>query len=41
MFRYLDRANRGPLSSDGLRRIYAALLELTKDEVGRRPAEPE
>jgi chorismate mutase len=36
----LTRANAGPLSDDGLRDLYAALLELTKREVGRdsRPA---
>ena len=33
MLSYLSRANRGPLSADGLRRIYGALLELTKREV--------
>ena len=31
----LARANAGPLSDDGLRDLYAALLELTKREVGR------
>jgi chorismate mutase len=31
----LARANAGPLSDDGLRHLYAALLELTKREVGR------
>ena len=33
MQEYLDRANRGPLSRDGLRAIYAELLDLTKREV--------
>jgi chorismate mutase len=30
---YLLRANRGPLSPDGLRDIYGAVLDLTKREV--------
>jgi chorismate mutase len=33
MLRDLLRANRGPLSSDGLRAVYAEILELTKREV--------
>lgn len=33
MFSYLTRANRGPLSADGLHRIFEAILELTKREV--------
>jgi chorismate mutase len=33
MLQYLSRANRGPLSADGLRRIFEELLELTKREV--------
>ena len=33
--RYLQRANRGPLSDAGLREIYAELLDLTKREVTR------
>jgi chorismate mutase len=33
MLQYLARANRGPLSSDGLREIFEALLDLTKREV--------
>ena len=32
---HLADANRGPLSPDGLREIYAALLDLTKREVSR------
>ncbi len=32
---HLAASNRGPLSADGLREIYAALLDLTKREVGR------
>ncbi len=39
MVRYLTRANRGPLSADGLAEIYAAVLDLTKREVGRAEAE--
>ena len=31
----LISANRGPLTPDGLRELYAALLDLTKREVGR------
>ncbi len=33
MVNYLVRANRGPLSDEGLREIFGALLELTKREV--------
>jgi hypothetical protein len=40
MLQYLTRANRGPLSADGLREIYTELLDLTKREV-RRSDEPE
>jgi chorismate mutase len=36
--RYLARANRGPLSVEGLREIYGELLDLTKRELAR--AEP-
>jgi chorismate mutase len=35
MLQYLARANRGPLSSEGLREIYLELLDLTKREVAR------
>jgi chorismate mutase len=35
MLQYLTRANRGPLSPDGLREIYTELLDLTKREVSR------
>jgi chorismate mutase/prephenate dehydratase len=35
MLAYLARANRGPLSAEGLRAIFEALLELTKREVAR------
>jgi chorismate mutase len=33
MLRDLSRANRGPLSQQGLEQIYAAILDLTKREV--------
>ena len=36
MLQYLSRANRGPLSSDGLREIFEELLDLTKREVDRQ-----
>ena len=32
---YLTRANRGPLSPEGLREIYTELLDLSKREVAR------
>jgi chorismate mutase len=35
MLQYLSRANRGPLSTEGLREIYTELLDLTKREVSR------
>jgi chorismate mutase len=35
MHRYLQGANRGPLSRDGLTEIYGHLLELTKRETAR------
>jgi chorismate mutase len=35
MLQYQTRANRGPLSAEGLREIYTELLDLTKREVGR------
>lgn len=37
MLRDLLRANRGPLSDEGLESIYARVLELTKDEVAGKP----
>lgn len=40
MLSYLARANRGPLSSEGLREIYRALLDLTKREVAEAEREP-
>ena len=36
MLQYLTRANRGPLSAEGLSEIYHELLDLTKREVARR-----
>jgi chorismate mutase len=35
MLSYLARANRGPLSAEGLREIFGELLDLTKREVAR------
>jgi chorismate mutase len=35
MLNYLLRANRGPLSAEGLRELFAEVLDLTKREVGR------
>jgi len=35
MLQYLARANRGPLSAEGLREIFEQLLDLTKREVER------
>jgi len=34
MVTYLTRANRGPLSEEGLRALYAEVLALTKRELG-------
>jgi len=36
MLRYLRRANRGPLSADGLEELFATVLELTKKELRAR-----
>ena len=33
MLRDMSRANRGPLSQEGLEEIYQAVLDLTKKEV--------
>ena len=33
MLSYLTRANRGPLSSEGLAELFATILDLTKREV--------
>jgi chorismate mutase len=35
ILRDLARANRGPLSAEGLREIYGAVFDLTKREVAR------
>jgi len=35
MLSYLTRANRGPLSGEGLNEIFGEILDLTKREVGR------
>jgi chorismate mutase len=35
MLQYLTRANRGPLSSDGLKELFDEILDLTKREVQR------
>jgi len=35
MLNYLSRANRGPLSAEGLREIFGEILDLTKREVSR------
>ena len=35
MFSYLLRANRGPLTEEGLRELYREVLDLTKREVAR------
>jgi len=35
MLTYLDRANRGPISAEGLREIYDHVLSLTKAEILR------
>jgi len=40
MLSYLTRANRGPLSAEGLREIFTEILDLTKREVGRRGSGP-
>jgi len=38
MLSYLTRANRGPLSAEGLRELFAEILDLTKREVARGEA---
>ena len=35
MLSYLARANRGPLSAEGLQEIFSEILDLTKREVAR------
>jgi len=39
MLNYLQRANRGPLTAEGLRELFAEVLDLTKREVGRSESE--
>jgi chorismate mutase len=39
MLNYLTRANRGPLSAEGLQEIFAEVLDLTKREVSRSEGE--
>jgi len=39
MLNYLTRANRGPLSAEGLQEIFADVLEPAKREVGRSEGE--
>lgn len=39
MLSYLARANRGPLTADGLREVFAEILDLTKREVAREEKE--
>ncbi len=36
MLKYLSRANRGPLSQEGLEELFGEILDLTKREVTRR-----
>jgi 3-deoxy-7-phosphoheptulonate synthase/chorismate mutase len=36
MLSYLQRANRGPLSADGLSELFSMILALTKREVARQ-----
>ena len=40
MLQYLSRANRGPLSGEGLKELFEEILDLTKREVqrGEEPA---
>src|SRR6476619_1616083 len=39
MLSYRTRANRGPLSAEGLQEIFSEILDLTKREVGREEGE--
>jgi chorismate mutase len=36
MLQYLARANRGPLTAEGLQELFAEILDLTKREVQRQ-----
>ena len=40
MVSYLARANRGPLSQEGLESIFEEILDLTKREVADEPPPP-
>ena len=35
MLQYLSRANRGPLSTEGLRELFTLILDLSKREVSK------
>jgi hypothetical protein len=35
MIQYLTRANRGPLSAEGLRELFTFVLDLSKREVSK------
>jgi chorismate mutase len=37
MLQYLTRANRGPLSAEGLQQLFKTILDLSKREVEGRP----
>ena len=39
MLQYLQRANRGPLSREGLEELFREVLDLSKREVQRRDAD--
>jgi len=41
MFTFVTRANRGPLSSEGLREIYEHILTLTKAELATKSGAPQ
>ncbi len=41
MIRYLQRANRGPLTEDGLREIFEEILNLTKRQVDQDAPRPD
>lgn len=40
MLKYLSRANRGPLSQEGLEELFGQVLDLTKREVRRSEGDP-
>jgi chorismate mutase len=41
MLKYLSRANRGPLSQEGLEELFGEMLDLTKREVARAEGDPD